>query len=51
MKKVTLSEEDFKLIVDFVSAITVPFAQTGKAAQVLEAINRAKLEEIPKGKE
>jgi hypothetical protein len=51
MKKVTLTEEDFKLIVEFVSAITVPFSQTGKASQVLDAINRAELMEIDIKKE
>ena len=41
-KKIVIPTEDFKMIVDFIYTITIPFSQCEKAAEIMKAIGNAK---------
>lgn len=43
MKKIIIDTEDFKIIVDFINGITIPFGQSKRASMVFDALNRAKI--------
>jgi len=45
MKRVILTEEDFKEVVKFISQLTIGFDGIELAASMKEALKRAKLEE------
>jgi len=43
MKKIIIDQEDFKIIIDFINGITIPFGQSKRAATVFDALNRARI--------